>query len=52
MVDGLGRSHEVANLYVADAAFFPSSGAQNPALTIAAHALRMAAEIEWGQLTN
>ena len=47
VVDGLGRSHEVANLFIADAAFFPSSGAQNPALTIAALALRMAAEVEW-----
>jgi choline dehydrogenase-like flavoprotein len=48
VVDGLGRSHEVANLFIADAAFFPSSGAQNPALTIAALALRMADEVEWG----
>jgi choline dehydrogenase-like flavoprotein len=36
------RSHDVDNLYVVDAAFFPSSGAQNPALTIAANALRVA----------
>ena len=47
VVDGLGRSHEVANLFIADAAFFPSSGAQNPALTIAALSLRMAAENDW-----
>ena len=36
------RSHDVDNLYVVDSAFFPSSGAQNPALTIAANALRVA----------
>ncbi len=36
------RAHQVDNLYVADASFFPSSGGTNPALTIAASALRMA----------
>jgi choline dehydrogenase-like flavoprotein len=35
------RSHEVDNLYVVDGSFFPSSGAVNPALTIAANALRV-----------
>jgi len=30
------------NLYVVDASFFPSSSATNPALTIAAQALRVA----------
>jgi choline dehydrogenase-like flavoprotein len=35
------RSHEVDNLYVVDASFFPSSAAVNPALTIAANALRV-----------
>ena len=39
------RSHDVDNLYVVDSAFFPSSGAQNPALTIAANALRVAETI-------
>jgi len=42
VVDRNCRSHDVSNLYVVDAAFFPSSGAQNPALTIAANALRVA----------
>jgi choline dehydrogenase-like flavoprotein len=32
----------VENLYVADASFFPSSGGANPALTVAANALRIA----------
>lgn len=35
------RAHEVDNLYAADASFFPSSGAVNPALTIMANALRV-----------
>jgi choline dehydrogenase-like flavoprotein len=36
------RAHDVENLYVVDASFFPSSTATNPALTIAAQALRVA----------
>ena len=36
------RAHDVDNLYVADASFFPSSGAVNPALTVMANALRVA----------
>jgi choline dehydrogenase-like flavoprotein len=39
------RSHDVANLWVVDSAFFPSSAALNPALTIAANALRVAPKI-------
>ena len=35
------RTHDVDNLYVVDASFFPSSGAVNPALTIMANALRV-----------
>ena len=35
------RAHEVDNLYVVDASFFPSSAAVNPALTIVANALRV-----------
>jgi choline dehydrogenase-like flavoprotein len=37
------RSHEVDNLWVVDSSCFPSSAAVNPALTIAANALRVAA---------
>jgi choline dehydrogenase-like flavoprotein len=36
------RAHEVDNLYLADASFFPSIGAVNPTLTIVANALRVA----------
>jgi choline dehydrogenase-like flavoprotein len=35
------RAHELDNLYVVDASFFPSSAAVNPALTIIANALRV-----------
>ncbi|PSN19525.1 dehydrogenase [filamentous cyanobacterium CCP5] len=35
------RTHDVENLYVVDASFFPSMGAMNPTLTIAANALRV-----------
>jgi choline dehydrogenase-like flavoprotein len=36
------RTHDVDNLYLVDGSFFPSSAALNPALTIAANALRVA----------
>jgi choline dehydrogenase-like flavoprotein len=39
------RSHDVSNLFVVDGSFFPSSAALNPALTIAANALRIAPTI-------
>jgi choline dehydrogenase-like flavoprotein len=39
------RSHDVDNLWVVDGSFFPSSAALNPALTIAANALRVAPHI-------
>jgi choline dehydrogenase-like flavoprotein len=35
------KTHDIDNLYVVDGAFFPSSGAVNPALTIMANALRV-----------
>ncbi|WP_349268847.1 dehydrogenase [Mycolicibacterium parafortuitum] len=40
------RAHEVDNLYVVDASFFPSSAGLNPSLTIAANALRVAHSID------
>jgi choline dehydrogenase-like flavoprotein len=36
------RTHDLDNLYVVDAAFFPSCGAVNPSLTIIANAIRVA----------
>ena len=39
------RAHDVGNLFVVDASFFPSSAAVNPGLTIAAQALRVADHI-------
>jgi choline dehydrogenase-like flavoprotein len=35
------KAHELDNLYVVDASFFPSAAAVNPALTIMANALRV-----------
>jgi choline dehydrogenase-like flavoprotein len=40
------KSHEVDNLYLADASFFPSIGAVNPTLTIIANALRVADKVK------
>lgn len=45
VVDPDNRAHGLANLYVVDSSFFPSSGGTNPALTIAANALRVADRI-------
>ena len=44
VVDQYCKSHDLDNLYVIDGGFFPSSAALNPALTIAAQALRVVAE--------
>jgi choline dehydrogenase-like flavoprotein len=41
VLDGNNKAHGFSNLYVVDASFFPSSGGTNPALTIAANALRV-----------
>jgi choline dehydrogenase-like flavoprotein len=41
VLDPVCRAHDLDNLYVVDASFFPSSAAVNPALTIAAQALRV-----------
>ncbi len=42
VLDPWCRAHDVENLSVVDGSFFPSSAATNPALTIAAQALRVA----------
>ncbi len=46
VLDRDNKAHGVANLYVVDASFFPSSGGTNPSLTIAANALRVANVID------
>ena len=46
MLDPFCRTHDVENLFVVDASFFPSSAAVNPGLTIAAQALRVADHIK------
>jgi choline dehydrogenase-like flavoprotein len=40
------KAHEVDNLYLTDASFFPSIGSVNPTLTIIANALRVADKIK------
>ena len=45
VLDPWCRAHDVENLFVVDASFFPSSAAVNPGLTIAAQALRVADHI-------
>jgi choline dehydrogenase-like flavoprotein len=45
VLDPFCRSHDVENLWIVDSSFFPSSGGLNPALTIAANALRVAPNI-------
>ena len=44
VLDPWCRTHDIENLWVIDSGFFPSSAAMNPALTIAAQALRVATE--------
>ena len=39
-LDPFCKAFDLDNLYVVDASFFPSSAAVNPALTVAAQALR------------
>ena len=45
VLDPFCRSHDIDNLFVVDASFFPSSAAVNPGLTIIAQALRVADHI-------
>jgi choline dehydrogenase-like flavoprotein len=45
VLDRFCRAHDLSNLRVVDSSFFPSSAAVNPALTIAAQALRVADQI-------
>lgn len=42
VVDGFGRTHDVANLFVCDGSILPTQGSANPGLTIQALAARTA----------
>jgi choline dehydrogenase-like flavoprotein len=45
VLDRDNRAHDLDNLYVLDASFFPSSGGINPSLTIVANSLRVSDKI-------
>ena len=45
VLDRDNRVHDLDNLYVLDASFFPSSGGINPSLTIIANSLRASDKI-------
>ena len=51
VLDPYCRAHDVENMFVVDASFFPSSAAVNPGLTIVAQALRVADHITATHLT-
>jgi choline dehydrogenase-like flavoprotein len=42
VVDGLGRTHDIPNLFVCDGSILPTQGSANPGLTIMALAARIA----------
>jgi choline dehydrogenase-like flavoprotein len=46
VLDPFCRTHDIENLFVVDASFFPSAAAVNPGLTIIAQALRVADHIK------
>jgi choline dehydrogenase-like flavoprotein len=46
VVDGDCRTHDLDNCWIASSSVFPTSGAMNPTLTIAALALRIADDVE------
>jgi choline dehydrogenase-like flavoprotein len=46
VLDPFCRTHDIGNLFVVDASFFPSSAAVNPGLTIIAQAIRVADHIK------
>jgi choline dehydrogenase-like flavoprotein len=52
VLDTYCRTHDIPNLFVVDASFFPSSAAVNPGLTIAAQALRVADHIKETELRS
>ncbi|NOR69486.1 MAG: FAD-dependent oxidoreductase [Methylomarinum sp.] len=49
VLNRFNKTHDIDNLYITDASFFPTSGGINPSLTIAANALRVADSIIKGE---
>lgn len=45
VTDRWGRTHDIPNLFISDGSLFPTSGAENPTLTIVALAMRLADHI-------
>ncbi len=45
VIDRNCQAHGIANLFITDASFMPTSAAANPSLTVAANALRVSSEI-------
>ena len=52
VTDSFGRSHDHPNLFITDAALLPTSAAVNPALTVAALALRAGAHLRQHDLAG
>jgi choline dehydrogenase-like flavoprotein len=52
VLDPWGKAHDLDNLYVVDGSFFPSSSAVNPALTIAAQAIRVGERLAGRPMTG
>jgi choline dehydrogenase-like flavoprotein len=46
VLNAQNRTHDMNNLFIVDASFFPTSSGANPSLTIAANAIRVAGYIE------
>lgn len=42
VVDGFGRTHDIANLFICDGSIMPTQGSANPGLTVQALAARTA----------
>ena len=51
-LNALCQTYDHPNLYVVDAGFFPSSAALNPALTVAAQALRVGDHIRQSRFSS
>ena len=52
VLDPQNRAHDVDDLFVVDASFFPSSAGLNPSLTVAANALRVAEHVNQAHFTT